>query len=78
MKNIREYYLQNFPTDEMGIEINENATFTGLYIVLTISGDVYEYLGVGDSMIRERCFQRLSEIAGVTYNEIYSKWLLTP
>ena len=78
MRNMREYYLENFPTDELGIEINENATFEGLFRVLDNYEDVYEYLGVGDSMIRERCFQRLSEIAGVTYNEIYSKWLLTP
>jgi len=39
---------------------------------------VYEYIGVGDSLIRERCFERLAEIAGVSYDEIYSKWVIAP
>ena len=76
MKNIREYYMENYPTDELGAEINPEATFTGLYTVLRISGEVYEYIGVGDSLIRERCFERLAEIAGVSYDEIYSKWVV--
>ena len=76
MKNIREYYMENYPTDDLGVEINPEATFTGLYTVLRISGEVYEYIGVGDSLIRERCFERLAEIAGVSYDEIYSKWVV--
>ena len=76
MRNIREYYMENYPTDELGVEINPEATFTGLYTVLRISGEVYEYIGVGDSLIRERCFERLAEIAGVSYDEIYSKWVV--
>jgi len=78
MRNMREYYLENFPTDEMGIEINENATFEGLFRVLDNYEDVYEYIGVGDSVIRERVFSRLSEIMGVTYDEVYSQWLMAP
>ena len=78
MRNMREYYLENFPTDEMGIEINENATFEGLFRVLDNYEDVYEYIGVGDSVIRERMFSRLSEIMGVTYDEVYSQWLMAP
>jgi hypothetical protein len=76
MRNIREYYMENFPTDELGVEINENATLEGLYAVLTIGGDVYEYIGVGDSMIRERLFWGLSQITATPYNEIYAKWLM--
>lgn len=78
MRNIREYYMENYPSDELGAEINPEATFTGLYTVLRISGEVYEYIGVGDSLIRERCFERLAEIAGVSYDEIYSKWVIAP
>lgn len=76
MNNIKEYYTTNFPTDELGLEINPQATFMDLYTVLTISGEVYEYLGVGDSLIRERCFERVAEIAGVTYDTIFSKWVM--
>ena len=74
--NIREYYLENFPADELGIEINENATLEGLYAVLTIGGDVYQYLGVSDSLMRERVFQQLSELTNIPYDDIYHLWLM--
>lgn len=74
--NIREYYVEAFPTDELGVEINPTATFEGLFEVLDRYGDVYEYIGVGDSLIRERCFEKLSLIMGVEYNEVYSQWLM--
>ena len=76
MTNIREYYTENFPTDELGLEINENATFEGLSTVLDNYGDVYEYIGVGDSMIRERLFWALSQLISTPYNEIYTQWLM--
>lgn len=76
MRNIREYYLQNFPTDELGIEINENATFEGLFRVLDNYGDVYEYIGVHDSLVRERLFWELSQVMGVHYQEVYDQWMM--
>ena len=27
---IKQFYLKNYPTDELGVELNENANFTGL------------------------------------------------
>lgn len=74
--SIKEYYMAAFPTDELGAEINPNATFKGLDFTLGEYGDVYEYIGVGDSLIRERCFEKLAEIMGVEYDVIYSKWLV--
>ena len=76
MMTIREFYVNAFPTDELGPEINSQATFEGLFYELDNYGDVYEYIGVGDSIVRERCFERLSEIMGVTYDEVYSQWLM--
>ena len=37
--------------------------------------DVYNILGVGDSVIRERVFEELSEILEIDYDVIYQKWL---
>lgn len=74
--NIREWYLEAFPTDDLGLEINESATFEGLSDVLTNCEDVYGYIGVGDSLIRERLFWRLSEITEVDYDVIYRQWLM--
>lgn len=72
---IREFYLANYPTDELGLGINPNATFTGLLNQLFIGNDVYEYLYVYDSIIRERLFERLAEDIGVGYEYVYKLWL---
>jgi hypothetical protein len=73
--NIREWYMNEFPADDLGFEINTEATFGGLYWVLQSFSDVYLYLGVVDSLVRERCFYKLSTVDGVTYDDVYSKWL---
>mgnify|MGYP001031709467 CR=1 FL=1 len=72
---IKEFYLNTYPTDELGAEINENANFVGLLNELHNSTDVYEYIGVGDSIIRERLFEKLSEILNTSYDYVYNLWL---
>ena len=72
---IREFYLETYPTDDLGVELNENATFTGLLNELFTEGDVYEYIGVCDSIIRERLFERLAEELGTPYDYVYNLWL---
>ena len=72
---IKEFYLKNYPTDELGIELNENSNFTGLLNELFTSNDVYGYIGVGDSIIRERLFEKLSEILNTPYDYVYKLWL---
>ena len=76
MKTIKEFYLSNYPTDELGNEIHSKATFIGLFEVLDTYKDVYEYIGVHDSIIRERIFEKLANEMGIDYNEIYDQWLL--
>ena len=71
---IREFYLENYPNDELGVEINSEATFAGLWEAIR-SNNVYEYIGVGDSIIRERVFEKFSEITGHDYDYIYKEWL---
>jgi hypothetical protein len=65
MKNIKKFYTENFSSDESGLEINENATFQGLFQVLDNYDDVYEYIGVCDSLVRERVFWELSKVMEV-------------
>lgn len=72
---LRRYYVETFPTDDMGTDINPKATFRGLYKALEEHKDVYEYIGVGDSLVRERLFAELAEIKGVKYNTIYDMWM---
>jgi hypothetical protein len=73
--NIKEFYLNTYPTDELGVELNENANFVGLINELHNSGDVYEYIGVGDSIIRERLFEKLAETLQTSYDYVYNLWL---
>ncbi len=72
---IKEFYLNNYPTDELGVELNENTNFTGLLNELFTDNDVYGYIGVGDSIIRERLFTKLSEILKKPYHYVYDLWL---
>jgi hypothetical protein len=72
--NIRNYYVNEFPSDELGLEIDPKANFESLW--LAIRGDmVYEYIGVSDSVIRERVFEKFSELTGHDYDYIYQQWL---
>ena len=73
--NIREFYVKNYPSDDMGDGINPNATFDGLWKILNTYGDVYEYLYVYDSIIRERVFEKLAANKGCEYDVIYQQWL---
>ena len=72
---IREYYVSKFPTDELGIEINENVTFAGLLNQLIVNGDVYKYIGVSDSLVRERLFEGLAKELEVSYDYVYQLWI---
>ena len=73
--SIREYYVNKYPTDDLGIGINPTATFAGLLNQLIVGGDVYAYLYVYDSIIRERLFERLAEELNVKYEYVYNLWL---
>ena len=72
---IREFYVKNYPTDDLGAGINPTATFPGLLNQLIVSGDVYAYLCVYDSIVRERLFERLAEELEVSYDYVYNLWL---
>ena len=72
--NIRKFYCENYPSDELGVEINPQANFESLWIVIR-GGLFYEYIGVFDSVVRERIFERLSELTGHDYYYIYQEWL---
>jgi hypothetical protein len=76
MENIKEYYTNQFPTDDLGFKLNDEATFEGLFKTLDTYGEMYDYIGVVDSLIRERLFDRLAEIMSVPYHEVYNQWAM--
>ena len=73
--NIKQFYIENYPTDELGIELKDDTNFTGLLNELFTNNDIYGYIGVGDSIIRERLFEELSEILNCSYDYVYNLWL---
>ena len=73
-QKIRDWYTAKFPTDELGPEIKD-ITFAGLVESMNRGEDVYEILGVEDSIVRERIFDKAAKILQVDYDVIYYKWL---
>ena len=58
--SIRDWYIRAFPSDELGYRINPLATFAGAVKCMADGGDIYKYLGVGDSLVRENIMTRTS------------------
>jgi hypothetical protein len=74
-KKIKDYYIKTYPTDKEGKEINDKITFKRFWAYLSQGYNVYEVLEVADSLIRERVFEKLSEIYAVDYDVVYNMWL---
>ena len=72
---IKEFYNEAFSSDTMGLDINPKATFLEMLNVINTGSDLYEYLGVYDSLIRERIFTEVSTRLNCSYNDIYNVWL---
>jgi hypothetical protein len=72
---IKEFYLKNYSNDELGQKINDDSTFSGLLDYMNNGGEPYLYIGVFDSLVRERVFQRLAEELNKDYSYVYDKWI---
>lgn len=77
LESVRDWYMQEYPTDELGAMISHDATFADAWQHLgTYQGkDVYDVLGVGDSTVRERVFNSMCERVGCDYEQVYDKWV---
>lgn len=73
--SVREWYVKTFPNDSIGQEIDPSVMFNDLQKALDEGADVYKLIGVGDSIVRERLFDKLADLTGVAYDDIYEKWV---
>jgi hypothetical protein len=74
--NVKKFYINTYPTDTEGEKIRSNLTFRTLLSKFVLEpDDIYDILGVGDSIIRERIFEALSKILKCDYDVIYDIWL---
>lgn len=69
--NVREWYQSTFPEDDLGSSINSELSFSSLYQQLGYE-DIYNILGVGDSVVRERIFSELAIREDEDYDHIYN------
>lgn len=74
-EKVKDWYCATYPTDDMGEEIDGSITFEDVFDCLDNHCDIYDCLGVYDSIIRERVFEKLAEIMDVDYDYIYDQWL---
>ena len=73
--SVKEWYLNSFDVDNLGSEISEDITFGDVMRCLEEHNDFYDCIGVGDSVIRERVFEKLAEILNVEPLTVYYQWL---
>ena len=77
--NIKETYHKLFETDELWEELKDELTFEDLLNTLQKGEDVYDEIGIGDSIVRERLFNILLDILqkdyDIEYDDIYYCWL---
>ena len=74
---VRDWYMETYPRDELGARIDGSVTMWDVVGLLNAGlGDrVYNLLRVGDSVIRERIFIRISGIVGCDYSDVYDTWM---
>lgn len=72
---IKNWYTHYYDTDELGQEMNSMATFNDLHRAILDGKAVHEVIGVRDSIIRERLFDELAILLGVSYEDVYNMWL---
>ena len=71
-----DFYAQAFPSDTDGLrDINRNATFQDAFECLQAGFNFYAFLGVDDSIVRERIFDALATLMGCSYDHVYYQWL---
>lgn len=71
-----DFYKTAYPTDEWGIDgMNKAATFQDAFECLQVGFDFYTFLGVSDSIVRERIFEALATLMDCSYEHIYYQWL---
>ena len=73
--SVRDWYCKTYPDDDLGKSILSNMTFWDLVAALNAGLDVYKFLGVADSVVRERVFARIAKLAVCDYDDVYDTWM---
>ena len=71
-QNIKSWYTNKYPNDDMGQEIKDDVTFTDIKKAIKNHENVYDILGVNDSVIRERVFNFMNQF---DTQDMHSMWV---
>ena len=74
-KGIQQWYVKAYPSDDLGYNISGQAVFVDLHNGIMHGYDIYGYLGISDSLVRERIFLELSNVYDTSYAAIYETWI---
>lgn len=73
--NIKDWYIQKYPEDEMGKELNANVGIKECWQMMKNGNDFYTIVNGADSIVRERVFSEIARIHGIDYDVVYNVWL---
>lgn len=74
--DVYTYYNTKFK-DDLGLQLKKHISFQYLYNVLLKHEDVYKAIGISDSVVRERLFDKLADLLDTTYDYVYDLWMTT-
>jgi hypothetical protein len=72
---IKTWYLSTYSDDKQGVNIKWDITFEQAAYCLKSKEDFYEFIGVEDTIIRERIFEKIAELYEIDYSVVYNQWL---
>ena len=76
---VKPKFKERFPEEGSFIDqIPEDLTFRKVMDALNNEEDIYDVIGVNDSVVREEIFILLSDLLDIEYDEIYQLWLHGP
>lgn len=76
---VKPKFKERFPEEGSFIDqIPEDLTFRKVMDALNNEEDIYDVIGVNDSVVREEIFILISDLLDVEYDEIYQLWLHGP
>ena len=71
---VADWYKKTYVADELGKEIKDDITFDGVWDALKRGENIYEFIGVFDSLVRERIFMEMIENRGFDGELLYRMW----
>lgn len=73
--DIKEWYQATYPDDDLGERLYSGISWSDLWESLLRNNNIYDVIGVEDSVVRERLFEELADSMGIHYDVVYYAWL---